>query len=164
MKSILSVFVMLFISTAATTALASPHQASAGRYQIKVAGLFNYDIVDFSVTQSGQIKVNQYTGDESLGQPQLSWGTTRLSSPYGPAAFSVETLSLVVGSDEETHAFIIRLGRLGDAPGVLTVIDGLYTINDRVNAVTEATLFRPDMDVWNPESGAFQPLPGSVHH
>jgi hypothetical protein len=153
---ILASVVAMFIST--SIASASELTDFSGKYKFQLVGLFSDDQIELLINRSNQVKVVRYTGDEALGIPQVQMAIHNFDNQLGPLTLPIASLYFVIGSDEETHTFVVRMVNEMNPTPALVLVDSIYTINDGPNSI--ATVRRNAVKAWrwNKETKSYESL------
>lgn len=142
------------------TTMASNLSDFSGKYKADFEGVFSQDSVEFLISPMGKIKIISYHGDESLGRPEIHFNIATFNNQLGPTTLPIASLMFTVGSDEETHAFILRLAVIsqGGEQKQIRLIDSIYTINDGPNDVTSVEVGHAKLFRWNTKEKKYEDL------
>jgi hypothetical protein len=144
---------ILFLTTAVHGLFAVADGAEladfAGKYKLKVEGLFNSDLLEIAIDSKTKPLLLKYSGDEALGVPALFFNMESHDNEIGPKSLPLATLSIVLGSDEETHTFIYRFVVLRESSAAVRLVDSVYSINDLPNEVSTLRQTQGEVSRWN---------------
>jgi hypothetical protein len=147
MKNLMILFLSFVVHGPAAVADRADLADFVGKYKMKIEGLFNSDLLEIAIDSKARPLLLKYSGDESLGIPALFLNIESRDNQIGPKSLPLATLSIVLGSDEETHTFVYRFVVLKESSTAVRLVDSVYSINDGPNEFS--SLKHTKSEVWS---------------